>query len=246
MRAARVQTGWYVTLGVRSSCVSSPSLILLLQQTIRSGSMTAVSRDPSSTRARILDAAEALVLERGYGGASLEAMLDQAGATKGAFFHHFESKASLARALVERSAAADAARLLEVEAEADRLSEDPLEQVLIMVGIVEEEMSTRSEPFRGSLVASCSYQAGLLDEGTLAVGRRALRRWRDALSRRLRRAAEIHPPRLEIDADSLADAFIAILEGSFVLSKSYEDGGVVSEQLTHYHTYLELLFGVEG
>jgi TetR/AcrR family transcriptional regulator, transcriptional repressor for nem operon len=205
-----------------------------------------VSRDASSTRSRILDAAESLVLERGYGGASLDVMLARAGVTKGAFFHHFRSKAALGRALVERYAAADAARLSEVEAEAERLTDDPLEQVLVMVGVVEEEMSTLSEPFRGCLIASYCYQAGLLDEGTLDVGRRTLRRWRDALSKRLRRAAEIHPPRLEFDPDSLADVFTAILEGSFVLSKTYEDGAVVSEQLTHYHTYLELLFGVEG
>jgi len=217
-----------------------------LQRTIRYGMLKSMTRDPAATRSRILDAAEKLVMARGFGGTSLDAILADAGATKGAFFHHFDGKAALGKALAERFAAADAAQLEELEREAERLASDPLEQVLAMVGLVEEEMSSLEEPFPGCLVASYVYQADLFEPGTLEIGRRMLARWRDALARRLRHAAELHPPRQPIDAESLASGFTAILEGAFVLSKVHGDPRLIAEQLGHYHAYLELLFGVDG
>ena len=65
------------------------------------------TRDPEKTRERILDAAQALILDHGYGSTTVDAVVNRAGITKGAFFHHFGSKADLARALVERYALLD-------------------------------------------------------------------------------------------------------------------------------------------
>src|SRR5687767_6141229 len=60
-----------------------------------------------TTRARILDAAEAVIKDRGAGAATVEAVMRRAGLTVGGFYAHFESKEALARealiAGVERS-----------------------------------------------------------------------------------------------------------------------------------------------
>ena len=64
-------------------------------------------RNPEKTKASILDAAEALILDHGFGATSVDAVVARAGITKGAFFHHFPSKAELGRALIERFAQAD-------------------------------------------------------------------------------------------------------------------------------------------
>ena len=68
-------------------------------------------RDGTVTRDRILDSAERLIIDRGFAATTVDAILADAGTTKGAFFHHFASKAELARSLVERYAAADIAAL---------------------------------------------------------------------------------------------------------------------------------------
>jgi AcrR family transcriptional regulator len=58
------------------------------------------------TRRRLLDAARAVFAERGFHGASLEAVAEAAGLTKGAVYSQFESKADLFLALqAERNAA---------------------------------------------------------------------------------------------------------------------------------------------
>lgn len=59
-----------------------------------------------SARAKILDAAERLILRDGPPGLSVDAVLREAGVSKGGFFHHFETKEALLGALLERLAGA--------------------------------------------------------------------------------------------------------------------------------------------
>jgi AcrR family transcriptional regulator len=59
-------------------------------------------RSKTSGRERLLEAAEQLILEGGLGQLSVDAVLRRAGLSKGAFFHHFESKDALLVALIER------------------------------------------------------------------------------------------------------------------------------------------------
>ena len=55
------------------------------------------------TREQLLDAAERVFRERGVGHASLAEVADAAGVTRGAVYHHFESKAELFSALMARA-----------------------------------------------------------------------------------------------------------------------------------------------
>jgi AcrR family transcriptional regulator len=50
----------------------------------------------------ILDAANAVFLERGYSGASIDAIVERAGSSKETVYAHFENKAGLLKAIVER------------------------------------------------------------------------------------------------------------------------------------------------
>jgi AcrR family transcriptional regulator len=58
-------------------------------------------RQPEVTRQRLLQAAFEEIYRRGYQGASLDTILDQAGVTKGALYHHFPDKAELGYAVVD-------------------------------------------------------------------------------------------------------------------------------------------------
>jgi len=50
-------------------------------------------------------------------------------------------------------------------------------------------------------------------------------------------------PRVAIDPVSLADGFMSVFEGAFILSKSLGEAQITVQQLRHYKTYIELLFG---
>lgn len=199
-------------------------------------------RDGRGTRERLLDAAEGRILAEGFAATPIEAVIEGAGVTKGAFFHHFRSKADLARALVDRYAEAEAARLEAHMARAERLARDPLQQVLVLVALFEEELAEEAGPPPGCLFASFCYEAGLFDAETHALMRSAVARWRERLGAKLRAAAARHAPRLDADLESLADLLWVVFEGAFVLARTLDDRKVVAAQLRHYRSYLELLF----
>lgn len=55
------------------------------------------------TRARIMDAAGQLFETCGYGGTTINAIVDKAGIAKGAFYHHFKDKNELASTILEET-----------------------------------------------------------------------------------------------------------------------------------------------
>ena len=189
-----------------------------------------------------MDAAEGLILDFGFGSTTVDAVVEGAGVTKGAFFHYFATKSDLAHAIVKRYAERDAEHLEKTLARAERLSRDPLQQLLIAVGLFEEQMDALTEPFPGCLFASYCYQSQLFDAQTLAIGRESMHLWRDRITHKLREVSERHTPRLDVDLDSLADMLLTIFEGAFVLSRTLDDARLVARQLAHYRSYLELLF----
>jgi len=62
-------------------------------------------------RDAFLDAAQALILSRGYDRFSVQDILDATGASKGAFYHYFDSKDALLDAIVDRMADQATARV---------------------------------------------------------------------------------------------------------------------------------------
>lgn len=61
----------------------------------------------AKTREQLLHATLGLIRERGYEGACLEALLERAGLTKGAFYFHFASKEDCVLAAIDHSLASE-------------------------------------------------------------------------------------------------------------------------------------------
>ncbi len=199
-------------------------------------------RDGTATREKIMDSAEALILEQGFSASSVDRIIERAGITKGSFFYHFESKAALAHALVERFACLDRGHLDTGLARADKLTPDPLQQMLVFVGLFQEEAEAMTEPYPGCLYASYIYEGGLFDEVTHKVIKDSMLEWRGRLADRFRQIAERYPPRAPVDPESLADMLTVVFEGAFIMAKSLKEPALLAKQLGHYRTYLELLF----
>jgi TetR/AcrR family transcriptional regulator, transcriptional repressor for nem operon len=199
----------------------------------------------TATRERILDAAEQLVVARGFGSTTVDAVLTEADASKGAFFHHFSTKADLGRALVDRYAAADAQTLAELMAIAEETSDDPAEQVVAFVAAFEQATVELTDAQPGCLFVSFIYEAELADAETDEIVLRSVLHWRERILDKLERAAANHPVPADIDLPSLADQVFAIFEGGFLLARALDDRAALRRQLAHLRHYLALLFSVD-
>ncbi|MGE0559712.1 MAG: TetR/AcrR family transcriptional regulator [Burkholderiales bacterium] len=199
-------------------------------------------KDGIATREKILDGARDLVLKLGYSGMKVDHVLEHVGITKGAFFHHFKTKDDLAKALLRRYASQDALVYAETRAQAEKLSDDPLQQILIFIRLFEDMFSGMTEPYPGCLLASYVYELQQFDDETRKLLHETFARWRTLLQEKFELIVKKYPPKTPVSPAQLADGFTVVLEGAFILAKAMNDARMASEQLRLYRNHIELLF----
>ena len=207
--------------------------------------MTAKTRGNTrgNTRERILDAAEALIMQTGFAGTSIDAVIAEVGITKGAFFYHFKSKAELARSLVDRYQVADAAILERFLATSAKLSSDPVQRLLVFIALCVEFAEEMDDPTPGCLFGSFCYESGQFGDEVHAILDKAIFSWRQEVAQLVRDAAAVTAPVRPVDPETLADLVTVVFEGAFVVARTVREPGVFAAQLTHLRNYFELLWG---
>jgi TetR/AcrR family transcriptional regulator, transcriptional repressor for nem operon len=192
----------------------------------------------TGARQKLLDAALALIREKGYAATSLEDLCARAGVTKGAFFHHFKSKDALAVAAAnywsEKTDALFAAapyhrhtdpleRILGyLEFRKSLLTGDVAEFTCLVGTMVQETYGTRDD-IRAACEASIVGHAGGIEADIV-----------EAMERRKIRASWT--------PGSLALHTQAVLQGAFVLAKAKGGAAVAAASIDHLRRYIELLF----
>lgn len=196
----------------------------------------------SSTKEHILDIAESLVLDHGFGSTSIDQILEKTGLTKGAFFYHFKSKSQLADALIKRYVDRDDALLHDLMEKAENLSRDPLQQVLIFVGLLHEILENLESPHPGCMIASFVYQFQEFSVDTKNSVVNGFDEWHRVLDEKFREIFKENSPRIEVTPAELVDNFLSLFEGGMMLAKMMSEPKALSDQIRHFRNYLELLF----
>lgn len=193
-----------------------------------------------------MDAAQSLITERGFSGTTLDAILANSEASKGAFFHHFASKDALGDALLDRYAAGDAEVLETYMARAEELSDDPAEQVVLFVRLFEETADDFTAAAPGCLFVSFLYERGPESDRNHQVIAASVELWRALLLSKLELAAEGRPELVDVDLVALADQVFSTFEGGYILVRATDDPSQLGRQLAHLRRYLELLLKVDA
>ena len=209
---------------------------------MKSPMTTKANTRSNSSRDRILKCAEAIILRKGFASTSIEDILEDAAITKGGFFYHFDSKAGLAKALVERYLEYDEGIFADLFKQADQLSEDPLHQVLIFLKLLAEMMGNLQETHPGCLVASFTYESQQMNDEVRELTKKGLLAWRKMIADRLELIVEKYPSKHEINVEALADMFTSTIEGGIILSKAFQDNKLLVQQILAYRNYLRALF----
>ncbi|MEK7388254.1 MAG: TetR/AcrR family transcriptional regulator [Elusimicrobiota bacterium] len=188
----------------------------------------------SPTREHLLASASALMLGRGFAATAIDDVCANAKLTKGAFFHHFESKEDLGRVLIERWAArrkTDHAKMFGADA-------DPL------VRLFRYADSLAAAADSGTLLKGCLLGSFALELSTVPPIRKACERgfaeWTEQLSHEIALAKERHAPRASLSPIQSAEQFIAVIEGAVMMSKASGDGGIVRRAADRFKTELTL------
>lgn len=190
----------------------------------------------SPTRERLLEAAIGLSLEKGFADTTVAEVCERADLTKGAFFHYFNGKEAMGRAVLEQwiangGATYSAAPFWE--------KADPLERLYGYVDFTAE--LTRTGPC-GCLVGIYSQELWQSQPQLRADCEAAFTTWADGLSQLFEDAKARHAPKASFDPRSLAYHFITIFEGGLILARAYKRPEIVGEQLEHFKRYVQSLF----
>jgi len=199
--------------------------------------MSAATTQPGS-RSRLLDAAMQVIRAQGYSGTTVDDICSAAGLTKGAFFHHFESKEDLAVA-----AAAHFSQMAErlFGTAPYRGLADPLDRLL---GYVDFRTAILSGPvpeftcLLGTMVQEAyDTHPAIRHACDTYIGAHIAEVAKDITA-----AKVLYAPSVEWSAESLALFTQAVLQGAFVLAKSKGGPEVARDCLAHLRRYLLQLF----
>jgi TetR/AcrR family transcriptional regulator, transcriptional repressor for nem operon len=204
--------------------------------------MQETPRKGSDTKERILDVAEAAVLEKGFAATSIEELIAAVDITKSGFFYHFKDKNELAKALLIRYVEREDALFDDLFARADELNEDPLHGFLVGLKMMSELMADLPNGHPGCLVASFCYQDRLFDKEVRDLNTKAVLNWRKRFRKRFELIAGRYPPKGSVDLDDLADMLSVIADGGIILSRVVNDKQALPRQITLYRDFIRAVF----
>jgi AcrR family transcriptional regulator len=192
-------------------------------------------------RDAILDAAAAVFTERGYRGATVDAILARAGLSKGTFYWHFESKDELMLAVLAERVERPVKELIEM------LRSAPVDENMSLVA--NRRFAEFLERGREAILLEHEY------EGLAARDPRLRRRYarqrrqlRDALAEALAaRARQLGAPPLDTPAEEIATAYLALIRG-LARERLFDPSGVPGHILGNVGglIYIGLLARAQG
>ncbi|MBC6903904.1 TetR/AcrR family transcriptional regulator [Saccharophagus sp. K07] len=159
---------------------------------------------------KLITTTQALLWERGYVGTSPRAIQDRAGVGQGSMYHHFRTKAELAQAAEERSAAE---LIEEVRALLDAPG-DPLDRVLTY-------LRRERDVLKGCRIGRLAADPEVVADPALRKPLEHAFGWiTERLAALLREAQDCGRLPQEWDAQSLAATVLAVIQGGYVLARA--------------------------
>jgi len=199
-------------------------------------------KDGNITREKILKTSMGLAISQGHVATPIDEVIAEVGITKGTFFYHFPSKKHLATAMIEKFSSSKLDILNDYCAKASKLSTDPLQQLLIFVGLIQEQHAELEKDELGCLYASYCYENQLVDADIEEMVSATMQKWKEKFSNKIKEIMEVYPPTTEIDPDNVAGMFLSTLEGAYIMARITPQIDAVEVYLEQYKTYLKVLF----
>lgn len=189
-------------------------------------------------RIKLLDAAVKLIRACGYSGTSVDELCREAGVTKGAFFHHFESKEALGVAAANYWSQTTGALFAAAPYHAP---DDPLERVLAYLDFRAALIEGAPADFT-CLAGAMVQEAYNTSDDIRAACEASIFGHAETLEADIEAARKQYRIKADWSAKSLALHTQAVLQGAFILAKAKGEPEIAREMAGHLKRYVQLLF----
>jgi TetR/AcrR family transcriptional repressor of nem operon len=188
-----------------------------------------------NAREKLLSAGTELFRRQGYVSTTVDEICHAAGVTKGAFFHHFETKELLAECCLREwekrvTAMHESAPFQSVADPRDRL----LACIDFFIGVFSNPQMYKS-CLAGTTAQEVAETHPALREAAQACFVRGQAEFQRLLDAVCQQAG------LKLDTASLAQMWMATLQGSLLLAKASREDSVIPANLRHFKRYVESL-----
>jgi len=196
----------------------------------------------ASARQSIIDSALTVIRIRGYEATSVDELCSMAGVTKGAFFHHFESKEALAVAAAEYWSSITGDFFNKAPYHRHK---DPLDRVLGYVDFRRDIIQGKLPEFT-CLVGTMVQETYETHPAIREACHRSIFGHAAVLEKDIELAKKLYVPKANWAPKSLALHTQAVLQGAFILAKASNSPEVASDSIEHLHRYIKLLFSQQA
>ena len=173
------------------------------------------------TRGKIIDAAVEMFNDGGYSSTGLGDIVERTGMTKGALYHHFNSKEALAMAIIDQASGI----LLTTFQGISRSSAPALESMIHGVLVVAELANTDKLARMGAVLLRIFAESGESSARNYGV-------WISEMGRQAHRAQLEEDLRGDIDAQAAGEFIVTAMLGTELISSAVSGGEDVLERVT--------------
>lgn len=199
--------------------------------------MTAApKRQPDRTRQILLDCAFEEIRRSGFRAASLDAILERSGVTKGALYHHFDSKAALGHAVVEEILRPWMDSRWQAVLDAEDLIEAAIQFCRELPQQGMDELLTQGCPFNNLFNEMAAADAGFGDRLQTILDA-----WRAGIATSLRRGQRNGSVRKDVEPVAAAAFLVSAIEGSMGLARARQSRAFFEAALQGMIGYLQSL-----
>jgi AcrR family transcriptional regulator len=173
-----------------------------------------------ATRRKIITSAVELFNEIGYPATGLGDIIERAEMTKGALYYHFDSKESLATAIIDEGST----RLVEAFRSITTSSAPTLESIIHGVFVVADLLSTDQIARSGTQLLRAF---GAFNDATA----RTYRGWVTEMTERTRQAIEEGDLRTDLDPQAVGETIVGLMLGAELLASATAAGADVLQRV---------------
>jgi AcrR family transcriptional regulator len=196
------------------------------------------NRAPQDTRRKILHAAFEEFYRNGFQGGGINNIVEKAGATKGALFHHFKGKTELGYAVVD-----EVIQPYIKAAWVDTLagSVDPIAEIKRAVKQFAHEERASGSLAQGCPLNNLAQEMSPLDEGFRKRIEKVYAAWRESLEDALARGITAGKVRKDLVPGNVAAFIVAALEGIIGTVKNSQSEELMKKAGAAFFDYLDSL-----